>query len=73
MILTDLPRTNLSFRPVLPAATVSVHRAYASYYTDRQQRFYLRGLTRQGVLFADPSVILIDTDSDSDDDDDDYC
>ncbi len=72
MVLTDLSRANLNFRPVLPAAAVSIHRAYASYYTDRQQRFYLRGLTRQGILFADPAVVLIDTDSDFDDDDD-YC
>ncbi|HEX4168897.1 MAG TPA: hypothetical protein VHZ55_25820, partial [Bryobacteraceae bacterium] len=40
----------------------ATRRIYAGYFTDRQRRFYLRGLSREGVCFGDPRPIFIDPD-----------
>lgn len=36
-----------------------IRRLYADYYTDRQTRFYYRGLSRDGVYFADAPALLV--------------
>jgi hypothetical protein len=46
-------------------------RLYADYFSDRQRRFYFRGLSRQGIWLGDPLLIFADVDGECDEDD--YC